>query len=275
MLKIGIRGHDLPGAPFDTPEQFIEGMKSSGLQYVQLAYQKAYKNFNCDDALLEETARLFDENGIGTAFVGGYFNMIHPDEAKRLKGYAYFEYCMRTAHLFHTPLVGSETGSANGDKWTYHPYNHTDEAYRRVVETVRSPKAYGEAFGTRPIIEGAYGHTIYKPSVMKKLIEETGITDVTVDIFNYLNPYNYAEASNIFDECLELFGDKIRIFHIKDFHAEPDKLVQCAAGDGELDWLYMIGQIKKHCPDAYLILEGIRGDDIAKSVNYLRRLINE
>jgi sugar phosphate isomerase/epimerase len=225
-----------------------------------------------DPKFLLELSDKLKENDIRVAMIGAYFNMIHPDEEKRLNGIEYFKQCMETASVFGCDIVGSETGSANGDKWTYNDYNHTEEAHERVVETVRGLKYYGNSFRCRPVIEGAWAHTVYDPDQLADLIDETQIFDVTVDVYNYLNIENYRNADAIFDRCLDLFKDKIRIYHLKDFNVVDGKLVQCGIGQGIMNWQYYIPRIMKETPDAVLILEGVTGKDIQPSIEYIRRI---
>ncbi|MBR4609689.1 MAG: hypothetical protein IKO38_04490, partial [Erysipelotrichaceae bacterium] len=82
------------------------------------------------------------------------------------------------------------------------------------------------------------------------------------------------EADRIFDECLERFGEKIRIFHLKDYNVIDGKLVQCGIGQGIMNWKYFIKRIKEETPDAVLIFEGVTGEDIKTSIEYIRRLEN-
>ena len=276
MLKIGIRGHDLPGAPFDNVDDMVASMKDVGINYLQFVYKKAFKDFKKDKDFLFDCQKKFKENGIGVGMIGAYFNMIHPNEQKRKDGVEYFKWVMETAQIFDCQLVGSETGSSYGDKWLLTDYNHTEDAFKRVLETIIDLKDFGTSYNARPIIEGAYAHTIYHPDGLKLVIDETGITDVTVDIFNYLYPGNYEDRKAIFDRCLELFKDKIKVFHMKDFNVVDGKLVQCAIGDGIMEYDYYIKKIKENCPDAYLILEGVTGrENIIKSIECIRRNEND
>ena len=273
-IKLGIRGHDLPGAPFETIDDFVSSFKNFDLDYLQLVYKKAFKNFEMDPSFLLELSEKLKENDIKVAMIGAYFNMIHPDDEKRINGIEYFKQCMETTVVFDCPLVGSETGSANGDKWTYNEYNHTDEAFNRVVDTVKGLKFYGNNFKARPIIEGAYAHTVYCPDLLDELCDRTEISDVTIDIYNYLHIGNYMEADQIFERSMNLFKDKVRVFHLKDFNVVDGKLVQCGIGQGIMNWKKYLPIIMKETPDATLILEGVTGEDIEPSIEYIRRIEN-
>ena len=74
---------------------------------------------------------------------------------------------------------------------------------------------------------------------------------------------------------MNLFKDKIRVFHLKDFNVADGKLVQCGIGQGIMNWKYYIPRIKEEVSDAALILEGVTGADIETSIQYIRRLEDE
>lgn len=270
-LKIGIRAHDLDNAPFNSIDELINELKKNNLHYVQLVFKKAFKNFSLDENNIQILSDALKENEINVAMLGAYFNMIHPDIEKRRNGLLYFKECQKYARMLGTKYVGSETGSANGDKWTYNPFNHTDEAYEIVKETTLDLIQCGNAFDCQPIIEGAYNHVIYNPSKLKQLVDETNLNNVTIDIFNFLNIENYQEHTKILDDALKLLKDKITIFHLKDFIIQENKLTQVGLGQGLMDYDYIIPKIKENCPHAILILEGITKDDIAQSLVFLRR----
>ena len=72
-----------------------------------------------------------------------------------------------------------------------------------------------------------------------------------------------------------LMKDKIVLFHLKDYIVDGDKLKQVGLGQGLMDYPFMIKLIKTHCPNAFLIFEGVTGDDIDSSLEYINRLLNE
>lgn len=269
QFKIGIRGHDINGAPFNNIDSFINELNRLNIKYLQLVVYKAF-NVEVNDDFLKTLGNKLKENDITVSMVGAYFNMVHPDNEKRLKGIETFKYYMDKANYFDCDLVGSETGSYNGDKWTYHELNRTTEAYLLVRDTVLDLMKYGKNININVIPEGADGHVIYKPSQMKKLIDELDIENVTFDLFNYLNINNYKNHELIFDEAIELFKDKIKIVHMKDFIVKDEKLVQVGIGKGLINFQSILPKIKKYLPNATLILEGVKGDDILPSVEFIR-----
>ena len=134
---------------------------------------------------------------------------------------------------------------------------------------------YAEEHKSSIAIEGAYGHVIHSPQMMKRLVDDINSPDVfvTIDLFNYLDISNYQKQKEIFDEAIHLLKEKIVIFHLKDFIVQGEGLIEVALGSGLIDYEYIIPNIKKHCPNAYLIFEGITGDNINKSKIFINNLI--
>ena len=172
--------------------------------------------------------------------------------------------------------VGSETGSYNGDKWTYHPQNRTDEALGRVVEVFTGLCDYAKDYGVNVCIEGAFGHVCYEPAVLEKAAKRIGRSNIRFifDLYNYLDGSNVKKMYDILADGLQRFGDRICVFHIKDCVINDDgSLKQVGVGKGMFDHERIIAEIRKVCPDANLVLEGTTGDDIPFAVRHLRQFI--
>ena len=272
-FNIGIRGHDLPNAPFLDVDDFIKKYKNYDLDYLQLVTSKAFKNFEFNKENLTNLANKLKASDIKVAMIGAYFNMIHPDKEKLSRGINYFKECMKYAYLFDTKYVGSETGSLNGDKWIYVDGNHTLESFNKVKEVIKDLKNSNNR--SYPLIEGAWNHVVYKPVLLNELLNDLDLDACTVDLYNYLNIDNYNNHLNIFKECLSLLADKIKVLHIKDFIVEDNKLVQVGIGQGLMNYKEIMPLIKKYLPNAILILEGVKEIDIKSSIEYLRSYEDE
>lgn len=178
---------------------------------------------------------------------------------------------------FHAGYVGSETGSYNDDKWTYNPLNRTEEAFNENVRIFGKLAEVAKANNAKMALEGAFGHCMFEPKALKRLVDtiDNGSVYYIVDIYNYLSIDNYMNHTKIFDECLELFKDKIVIFHIKDFVIEDGALKQCCIGKGMMDYDYIMPLIKKNCPNAYLIFEGSKPEDMEFSYKFVKTKLGE
>ena len=273
-MKIGVRLHDLGKS---TAEDLAKKAKNIGFDGVQLVLNKAIEGeTGLAGTLSKEKANYFYEvfknEGLDIAMLGAYFNPVHSNKELVSKMIAKFKEHLVYENDFHAGYVGSETGSYNDDKWTYNPLNRTEEAFNENVRIFGELAKVAEENNAKIALEGAYGHCMFEPKALKRLVDTIASDSIyyTVDIYNYLSIDNYMNHTNIFDECLELFGDKIVIFHIKDFVIESGALKQCCIGKGIMNFDYIMPKIKANCPNAYLIFEGSKPEDMEYSYNFVQ-----
>ncbi len=272
-MKLCIRPHDVGISTADDLGSKIHAM---GFEGVQLAIAKAIKGQDGEpDTLTPDVCRSiregFNAHGVEVPLLGAYFNPVHSNKEYVKKSVAKFADHLRKASLFGAKYVASETGSYNDDPWTYNPKNQTEEGFEEVC-SVFSPLAdVALESGSYLTIEGAWGHCIYCPAQMERIVKalDNGHIRVTVDIFNYLYEKNYESRFDILDECLDRFGDKIAVFHIKDFMVCPDgSLKETGIANGIMGWDKMLPKIKKHVPDALLVFEGVQ--DMPRSLEIFK-----
>ena len=276
-MRLMIRAHDL-GVKGD--ERIAERIRELSLDGVQLVAYKSLEDVGYKlGSLTPERARQVGDvirSAGDIALIGAYFNPVHPNEEKRNHGVNMFREYLSLASSLGAEYVGSETGSYMGDPWGYHEDNLTDEALDRVVDTFTSLADYAGECGVNICIEGAYNHVCTTPSRLKECINRIDRRNVRVifDLFNYLSSHNYTNAYDILAEGLELFGDQILIYHIKDFTVADGAIKQCGVGRGTLDFERILSMIYKQNPDATLVLEGTVGEDIPYAVAHLRKIIS-
>lgn len=278
MMKLCVRAHDL-GVKGE--EKIIGRLDGLGLDGVQLVAYKALEGISYSpDSMTEERAdtfrRAFEAAGKTVPLIGAYFNPVHPNEEKISKGMAVFKSYLALASRLGCDIVGSETGSYNGEPWIYHPMNRTDEALDRVVNTFSELSECAEEYGVNIGMEGAFGHVCYDVKTLARAVKRIGRKNIRIifDLYNYLDPSNVGERMDILKEGLETFGDRICVFHLKDCTVGGDgSLKQCGVGKGIFDYPEIIGEIKKFCPDAALVFEGVTGDDLPYAADCIKRLM--
>lgn len=278
-MKIGVRVHDFGKS---TAEELAKKAKAVGFDAVQLVLNKAIEGeTGLAGTLSKEKANYFYEafkkEGIEIAMLGAYFNPVHSNKELVSKLVDKFSEHLVFENDFHAGYVGSETGSYNDDKWTYNPLNRTEEAFNENVRIFGKLAEVAKANNAKMALEGAFGHCMFEPKALKRLVDtiDNGSVYYIVDIYNYLSIDNYMNHTKIFDECLELFKDKIVIFHIKDFVIEDGALKQCCIGKGMMDYDYIMPLIKKNCPNAYLIFEGSKPEDMEFSYKFVKTKLGE
>lgn len=278
-MQIAFRTHDLGVKGLDAA---VEKMHACGISAVQLVAYKFMDEIKyVPGGLTEENAirigKTLKENGIDVGLIGAYFNPVHANKEKVISCKEVFKEYLKYSHLLGCPVVGSETGSFNDDKWTYNPLNRTEEALNTVIETFRELAEYAKSVNAYVGMEGAAGHVCYDVKTLKCAIDAINADNIKVifDIYNYLDASNYQNYLEIFDEGLKTFAGKILVFHIKDCIFEDGKLKQVAPGKGMFDFDKILSKIKAYDKDAILVLEGTTGDDIVPCINFIKTKWNE
>ena len=276
-MKIGVRVHDFGKSDAET---LAKKARAVGFDGVQFVLNKAIEGeTGLAGTLSKEKANYFYETfkkeGLDIFMLGAYFNPVHSNKELVSNMIAKFEEHLKYENDFHAGYVGSETGSFNDDKWTYNPLNRTEEAFQEVKRIFSGLAKCAEANNAKIALEGAYGHCMFEPKALKRLVDEINSDSIyyTVDIYNYLAIDNYERYKEIFEECLELFKGRIVIFHLKDFIIQDGALKQCCIGKGLIDYDYLIKRIKETNPDSYLVFEGSKPEDMEFSFNFVKSKI--
>ncbi len=272
-MKLCIRPHDVGHS---TANDLGEKIQAMGFEGVQLAIAKAIKGQSGEpDTLTPDVCRSikegFNSHNIEIPILGAYFNPVHSNKDSVRKGAAKFADHLRKASLFGAKYVASETGSYNDQPWTYNPRNQTEEGFDEVYSVFRPLADVALESGSYLTLEGAWGHCIFCPAQMERIVKalDNGYIRITVDIFNYLYEGNYKSRFDILDECLDRFGDKIAVFHIKDFNVNSDgSLYETGIENGIMGWDKMLPEIKARVPDALLVFEGMK--DMPRSLEIFK-----
>lgn len=268
MNRLSVRAHDLGKM---SAGELITQAKALGFDGIQLVFSKA----------LIEPVDVFDPATIPPVLktfpidlLGGYFNLVHPDESVVEEGIVHFQKLLGLAKEWGASAVGTETGSLMGSPWGYVPENHSDAMFERVAKIVKELVKTAETSDSTVAIEGAWAHVVYSPKQLKRLLDEIPSVHlkVIVDLYNFLNVENHERHFDLLKECLDLFGNRIHAFHLKDYVVENGVLRQVGLGVGKMDYAKIIPAIEEACPDAPLIFEGVQKKDMERSLTTIRSL---
>ena len=275
-MKLCIRAHDLG---VKGTAAILAELNRLGLDGVQMVCYKAYEDISYQGgAITQEKARAIGEafarDGKIIPLVGAYFNPVHSNPAKVENGVQVFSDYLRTCKAMGCVCVGSETGSFNDDKWTYHPGNRTEEALQTVVDTFSRLCDVAAEAGSTVAMEGAAGHVCWNVATLARARKRIGKeTKVIFDLYNYLDETNQRDYLAILEEGLETFAGEILLFHMKDcLFLQGDKPKQVPLGTGDLDMTEILRRIKAYDENAILTLEGTTGDAIANAVATIKTI---
>jgi len=276
-VQLCIRAHDLG---VKGTEAILTRLAEIGLDGVQMVCYKAYDDIPYDRGGISsdragEIADSFRQAGAVIPLIGAYFNPVHSNKEKVERCFDVFAEYLSVAKSMGCMLVGSETGSFNDDKWTYHPLNRTEEALQTVVDTFGRLCDIANQYGVNVAMEGAAGHVCWNVATLAEAMRRIDRRNLRVifDLYNYLDESNQYDYLDILDEGLRTFAGKIRIFHMKDCVFDKDgKPRQVPFGTGEMDIRTILARIKAYDENATLVLEGTTGDDILTAVKCIREL---
>ena len=277
MMKLLIRAHDL-GVKGEA--DILDRLNELGLDGVQLVAYKSLDDvaYNPGSITKERAEKVSDTlKDKMIPLLGAYFNPVHPNEEKVQKGIQIFKEYLSLVSSFNAIAVGSETGSYQGEPWTYHPMNSSDEALNRVVEVFGELAKHAEKEGVYLAIEPAAQHvcsTVERLDEALKRINSDHVK-VIVDLYNLLEPSNEDRIYEILKTALNLFQDKILLFHIKDYKKVDGKIVQCGVGQGLFDYDLILDLIHEHNPNALLVLEGTVKEDLKPAVDFIYRKLGK
>ncbi len=271
-FKYGIRGHDLVSK--SNVEELVSKLKEVGIDYLQLVFPKTFADYSYSLDYVNHVKEVLEANNIKIAMLGAYFNPVHSDINVVEKGINNFKSNLDIMHILNAPYVGSETGSFNDSPWIYVLKNRTEEGYLQSKKVFQELSSYAKKVNGNIIIEPAFGHVMYSVECLKRLVDELNSENVfvTIDLYNLLDASNFQHKDEIFLDALKTFNSKIKVIHLKDGDVVDNKLVQLAPGKGKFNYPYMLSLISKYCPDAVLVFEGVKSEDILYSLNFLKKL---
>ncbi len=266
-MKIGVRPHDLE---FTTTEELISLCTKYQIDGLQLVCLRTYPQIMNAPAKIDAEIQKLLDNQIEIFLLGSYFNMIHPDDEKLQAGKEIFTINTGIAQRNGLVNIGSETGSVNGDAWTYHPDNHTESSYQKLEQSINEITKGLE--GEYYLLEPVYDHVAYNLELTKRMILNDRVA-ITLDLANLLNKDNAQDYLEIFESFLATFRERIRVFHFKNFNLEAGNKVLCQLDQGIIDYELILPLIEKYqLTDIPVIVEEIQNEELFNSINYLRKL---
>lgn len=273
-IHAGVRAHDFGKLPLET---LAAEVAARGLCCVQFAAPKSIPGLEDDAGRLSpglaiHVRETLAARGLHIAVLGCYINLADPDDANRRRHLARFKAYLRLARDFGCSLVGTETGSLNID-FSYHPDNHGERAYQRVLAAVCELVDEADRFGTTVAIEAVHHYVIHDPKRLRRLIDDVDSPNLQVilDPVNLLNASNFARQDEILEEAFALLGDHIAVLHAKDAVVSDGALRSVPAGQGRLNYPLFFRLAKKHKPGIDVLLEDTQPATLQQTVDFVRQ----
>jgi len=277
MLQIGLRAHDY-GTNVSVGELagILDGFRPAS---IQLALAKALRGAPGPGGLSPGYAatvrKTLEAKGISVAVLGCYINPVHPDPAARERQLCRFEEHLRFARDFGCAMVGTETGSPNGD-CSFHPDTEKPETFDLFCRSLERLVLTAEKCGSVVAIEAvADQHTVHSVEKMALVLRRLASPALRViyDPVNLIPKAGLAESqAEFFERAFDAFGNEIVAIHAKDFRMENGKKNGALpAGTGGLDYKALLRLVMERKPGIDILLENSCPSTGREAMAFLRR----
>ena len=260
-MNIGIRLHDTAGS---TLEEHLKSAREQGFSCAHIALSKTIPGFSMKDApalltdsLAAEVRALLDKYGMECAVLGCYLNLATPDEAELANTLASYKAHLHFARAIGARVVGTETGAPNTAYATC-PECWTEESLQLFIDRLRPVVRYAEEAGSIIAIEPVCRHIVSTPERARRVLDaiDSPALQIILDAVNLLTLDNYSRYDELIDESVRLFGDRIRVLHMKDFHIVPGMadVQSIACGTGCMNYTRLLS-LARSIPGIPMTLE--------------------
>lgn len=270
-LKIGVRAHDFGKK---SPDHLASVIKKAGFVTTQLAIIKAIDGVasydDIDENVIDFIREGFAQHSLGIALLGCYIEPSLLDDEQRLQNVATFQKNLHFANLLNVPFVGTETThfSIHGS------HDEREKAYAKLKDSVLRICETAEKENVSLAIEPVADHTLYSADYAKRLIDEVGSTKLKIimDPVNLILSHTEKDQIEIYQHFLDVLGNYIEIFHIKDIVFDGEEKVWRLIGQGIVDFSPLVTWLKQSKKCFPLLREHVHPDCATEDVNRMKKL---
>ncbi len=257
----------------------IKGLRTRGLT-AAVASPDPWHSMS--DSQLREVNHALKEHDVVVFEVGGYRNLLHPDETARRDNLKWIAYCIEAADKIGCPMVGTISGSRNpaGNEWrdnyAVHPDNWTIETWRMLIDSIhtilRDTSGMKAAIG----MEAQVTTNQDSPLAHRRLLDDVGSErlKVNLDPTNMVHLYNHFHTTTLINNCFDLLGEDIYGCHAKDSyvlpHSQTVHVQEVCPGRGSLDYETYLVRISRLKWSRSLLPEHIPADQFDEAYAYIR-----
>ena len=272
-LKLGIDSRLYSGLPV---EEAARRIKADGFSNVLTAYQFADARLNPlapDWQAVKKITDAFERHGIRVAAAFGYYNVVHPDPARRKQGEARMLAMIANCKRLGAASISTETGTFNAkSEWMDSPENATEAAYQECRKALENLARAAEKAGAVVSIEAYWRNVIGSIDRAERILREVDSPSLklVMDPCNYFRKEDLPRMQPMLKEMFRRLGRQIVVAHAKDVKASSDGTDLPAAGRGVLDYPLYLRLLAELDRPMDLILEHLSLDDMPRAREYVR-----
>jgi sugar phosphate isomerase/epimerase len=216
-----------------------------------------------------DIASAYRSNGIEIHSIGVYANLIHPDEAQRRAGLAYFEAMMKIGAEMGVRTFITEAGHYHSDgpepRIAYH---FQDSVWPQMLAIGRQLAELAERHNATVLIEAFYRGFLASAKRTRQFLDEVN----SPRLRSLLDAANLLEVNDL-SEMFAQLGSRIDCLHAKDRKRHIERGV--AAGQGDLDYPQFLRLVAEQTPHAPLILEYVGTKDYQQALTHVRAMMRQ
>jgi hypothetical protein len=201
-VRLAARGLNWPpreNAGANAPRDLESALKLLRDQGLSAFVTRAAQWENASEATISELRAALKQYDMEIFEVGGYRNILHPDESARQENLKFLAKSLETCERIGCRQVGTITGSRNpegnqwGDNYAVHPDNWTLETWKMAVNGIK--QVLKDTAGLKAVIgmEAQVTTNLDGPIAHKNFIEDVGDPrcKVNLDPTNMIHLYNH------------------------------------------------------------------------------------
>ena len=170
-------------------------------------------------------------------------------------------------------------GSRNpAGPWTPHRENHTSEAYRLLVRSLREIARRTASLNVITVVETHVISILNTPAVCRRLVDSVRSAKLRL-VMDYVNHFESIDQvhndTQRLNHIFETIGALAPVCHVKDISVANRLVVhldEAVPGLGELNLALALGLFHAHHPDGYALIEHLGPDQIPLAAANVRNI---
>jgi len=201
----------------------------------------------------------------------GYYNVVDPDAARRLRGEQRMQTLLENWRHFDCPVVSTETGTLNGkSEWLESPENEGEPAYQACRAAFERWAGVARKTGAVVSIEAYWRNVVGTAPRAERLLRDVPGLKLVMDPCNYYRKEDLANMDAILEDMFKRLGPNIVLAHAKDVKAAADNGTDLpAAGMGVLDYPLFLRLLAALDRELYVIIEHLTLEDVPRARDYV------
>lgn len=277
-LKLGVFTSVYSGLPLDEAAKRI---KADG--FTAVVNEGAFKDISFDPwkpdwADLKRITKALEREGLATAGLYGYYNVIDPDPARRQHGQARMDLLIKEWKRFGSPIISTETGSFNPQsEFADDEKNHTPEGYAACRKAFETLVRAAEKTGAIIAIEPYWHNCIDSIASAERLFHDIDSPSLklTMDPCNFFRPEELPKMKPMLEEMFKRVGPQTVIAHAKDVTDAGKDTGLPAAGLGVLDYPTFLRLLAALGKDLHLMVEHLDLDGVPRARDFVKDQIKK